>query len=218
MSFNAAERDRLLADPVAFMDSIACMVSQSCSKPDRFGQPDRLTFVSQPGQAYKVVGVGRDDLGLQRVPYYMLKKAGPRDAIWFNAYLIEYEDGKTPLTVLGDKATMCFTANMNGCTLGIGSQATPADALVVTHSNSRGHGSQAANTADQALKAGAAVGAGGELFQPENYRPHGQRQSITFGARSRGAKWQFYFLSYARKAGIIKTYGAKPVTTTTVTG
>jgi hypothetical protein len=122
------------------------------------------------------------------------------------------------MTVLGNKATMCFTANMNGCTLGIGSQATSADPVVVTHSNSRGHGSQAANTADQALKAGAVVGTGGELFQPEDYRPHGQRQSITFGARSQGAKWQFYFLSYTRKSGIIKSYGAKPVSTTKVTG
>jgi hypothetical protein len=68
------------------------------------------------------------------VPNYLLRKAGPRDSIYFDAYIIEYKPANTPLSILGTEATLAFTANMNGCTFGIGAQSTAANGVVVTHS------------------------------------------------------------------------------------
>lgn len=216
-TFDEAARDRFVADPVAFIDNAALMIAGSVSRPELRGQPDRLTLEYQPtATAYRQIDIG-DDVGMQWVPFYILRKARPDDAATFRAYIIEYVDGETPMTTLGREARLAFTANMNGCTLGIGSQPTRHDALVVTHSNSRGFGSQDANTADQRARAGAVVGAGGRLFEPSAYRTHG-KQSITFGVRPRGRKWAFHFLSYRRAQGRVTTYGVRPVITSRVEG
>lgn len=217
MAFSSSDRDRLLADPKAFMDRIVCAVAQECSKPTLFGKPDKLTFAEDPMvRGYRQVWLG-DDIGMDWVPAYMLRKKRGTDTVWFYAYLVEYGDNKTPLTVLGQAATLCFTANMNGCTFGIGSQSTATSSLVVTHSNSRGHGSQEGNVSDQRLKAGFVVGTGGRLFEPEHYRSHG-KQSITFGYRKPGKKWKFCFLSYRRSRGIVTSYGVQDILTNRVTG
>ena len=217
MAFTAGDRDRLLADPKAFMDRVAISVGQDCSKPTLIGKPDQLTFADDPNvRGYRQIDIG-NDIGMDYVPAYLLRKKNGTDTVWFDAYLVEYEDNKTPITVLGQAATLCFTANMNGCTFGIGSQGSPSGSLVVTHSNSRGHGSQEGNISDQRLKAGFVVGTGGGLFEPEHYRTHG-KQSITFGFRKPGQKWQFCFLSYARRSGIITNYGVRDIVTNQVQG
>lgn len=216
--FTAEERDRLLDSPLEFMDGIACQVQQGCYTPTTKGKPDKLTFDLMPDfmTAYKWIPFG-DDIIMRRVPYYSLRKATGNDAVWFEAYLVEFAPGLSPTTTLGSKANLCFTANMNGCTFGIGSQAKPGDSVLVTHSNSRGMGSQEANTADQRTKASAIVGVGGRLFEPEHYRI-GTKQSITFGYRMPGKLWKFGSLSYKMDGNRVMTYGAKKVTTNTVTG
>jgi hypothetical protein len=218
MAFTAADRDRLVLSPRAFLDRAALMVAASCSTPTLYGKPDVLTLEQDEGTtAYRQFLIG-DDVGMDRVPFYILRKAKGTDTVTFSAYLVEYEDGKTPITVLGTAATMCFTANMNGCTFGIGSQANANSGLVVTHSNSRGHGSQDANTADQRFRAGNVVGPDGRLFEPEHYRTN-NKQSITFGYRSPGQLWRFCFLSYQRHTGQrITTYGVQDVVTNQVQG
>lgn len=215
MSFTTQDRDRLLADPRAFMNGIACFVSGTCSKPTLWGQPDDLTFADYGGAVgYRLIEIG-DDFGMERVPVYMLRKKRETDTVWFKAYLVEYEDNKTPITVLGQAARLCFTANMNGCTFGIGSQSGPNGSLVVTHSNSRGHGSTEGNIDDQRLKAGFLVGQGGRLFEPEHYRSN-DKQSITFGFRSPGHLWEFCFLSYRLAQGRITSYGVHDIRTNQV--
>jgi len=215
--FTVADRDRLLADPIAFLDNAAISVAGSVYKPDHFGKPDRLTLVpDEHTPAYKLIQIG-SDFGMRAIPHYLLKKAGPRDAMYFDAYIIEYVATKTPISILGTEATLAFTANMNGCTLGIGSQATASDCLVVTHSNSQGHGSQAANTADQAKKATAVVGEGALLFEPTTYRTN-DKMSITFGVRSRNEKWSFHYLSYRRANQRITSYGVQTIGTNQFSG
>lgn len=219
MPFSAADRDRLVASPRAFLDRAAVMVAASCAKPTLSGKPDLLTLEQDEGtKAYRQIQIG-SDYGMDRVPYYILRKATSADTVTFSAYLVEYQDGKTPITVLGTAATMCFTANMNGCTFGIGSQANANAGLVVTHSNSRGFASQEENAADQRFRASHVVGPDGRLFEPEHYRSN-NKQSITFGYRSPGQLWRFCFLSYQRHIGEgrITTYGVQDVVTNQVQG
>ncbi|MEM6537548.1 MAG: hypothetical protein AAF668_07445 [Pseudomonadota bacterium] len=210
--FNVAERDRLLSDPVAFINNAAFSVSASAYEPELFGRPDRLTMVPDSSvPAYRLFEIG-DDIGMRRVPHYLIKKAGPRDNMYFDAYIIEYKERNTPITILGTEAQLAFTANMNGCTLGIGSQKSATDALVVTHANSKGKGSQQANTDDQATKSRAVAGAGATLLEPTTYRTN-DKMAITFGVRKPTERWRFYYLSYKRSQGRITTYGVHEVTT-----
>jgi hypothetical protein len=232
MPFTITDRDRLIKDPRGFMDGIACMVSGSCYKPEFKGHPDLLTFEDVTfGRAYRDVAIGRD-YGSVEIPYLVLRKATSDDTVVFPAYLIEYEDGKTPTTVLGSAASLAFTANMNGCTLGIGSQSAPNGSLIVTHSNARGQPSQAANTAMQRQaantemqrrQASAVVGRKGKLFEPEHYRSE-DKQAIAFGYRNGKGMWEFAYVSWRRVAKgntdnqvpIVKSYGVKDIATNSV--
>jgi hypothetical protein len=202
MAFTASDCEALLKDPRSFLDGIYFTVAGDCFQPSKSQEPDQLTFgePDRPQIAYRLTDVGSGgDSGMIRIPVYKLRKATNTDgkAVIFDAYLVEYEAGKTPQTVLWNKATLCFTANMNGCTFGIGSQIGPADPVLVTHSNSQGMGSDAARAQDQRSNANAVIGDGGVLLEPEHYRTY-EKQALTFGFRSTGQKWKFCYLSYRR--------------------
>lgn len=220
MPFTAEDRDRLIRDPRGFMDGIACMVSQSCATPTLRGHADLLTFDDCPYmRAFRQLDHGADVI-LRDIPYLILRKAEPDDTVVFPAYLIEYEPGGAPRTVLGTEAALAFTANMNGCTLGIGSQRGPGSACLVTHANAVGQGSQAANTAAQRWDASLVVGRRGRLFEPEHYRTH-DKQAVTFAFRDRGL-WRFAYLSYKLSpvavGFVVKSYGVQDVVTNRVQG
>lgn len=211
-AFTAADRDALIADPRAFMNSIACQVAQSVCVPSVRGRPDRLTFRFIEGHphAYRLGWTANGtDVTMTRVPFFELRKAADGE-VAFDAYIVEYVAGTTPQTTLGTDAQLAFTANMNGCTFGIGSQANAESALVVTHSNSVGHGSQAANALDQHDRALGVVGQGGTLLEPSSYRTH-DKMAVTFGYRSAGQLWRFAYLSYRRAQNRITTYGVVDV-------
>ncbi len=210
-AFSDQDRDDLVADPRTFMASIACEVNHTCFSQSIAGQPDDLTFqFLEDGPISYRQSWTRNDVDFKtRVPVFRLNKAQGGD-VSFKAYIITYITGSTPSTTLGTDAPLAFTANMNGCTLGIGSQANARSAVTVTHSNSAGHGSDDANANDQHQQALGVVGVGGALLEPSVYRTH-NKQAVTFGYRSRGQMWRFAYLSYHRQWGIITTYGVKDV-------
>ncbi|WP_206935699.1 hypothetical protein [Roseococcus thiosulfatophilus] len=220
MPFTADDRDRLIRDPRGFMDGIACMVSQSCSTPSLRGHPDLLTFDDcRYMRAFRQESYGSDTI-LRDIPYLILRMAVPDDSVVFPAYLIEFEAGGAPRTVLGTGAGLAFTANMNGCTLGIGSQRGPGSACIVTHSNAVGQGSQDANTRAQRIAAAPIIGRRGRLFEPEHYRSD-DKQATTFAYRE-GGMWRFAYISYKLTPGavgfVVKSYGVRDVTTNSVAG
>lgn len=210
-SFSAQDRDELIADPRAFMASIGCEVGSSCYNQSIAGQPDLLTFAfDETGTpSYRLDTRNGTDAVMVRLPFFQLRKAQGNE-VSFSAYLVTYAVGATPQTVLGTAARLAFTANMNGCTFGIGNQANANGALTVTHSNSAGHDSTDANSQAQRLQAQALVGQGGTLLEPGTYRTDA-KQAVTFGYRSPGQLWRFAYLSYRRSEGRIITLGVMDV-------
>jgi hypothetical protein len=165
------------------------------------------------------------------IPVWQVSKA-PDGEPYFRSYIADYEQGTTVFTTLGanEHAEFCFTANMNGCTFGLGHPA-PDGTLIVSHGNAANTGDhqnfdgslmgRAGNTALQTSiqysQAKAGHGVGGQVFEPEHYRI-GQRQSVTFGYRARGTGvWSFYFVSYTRAQGVYTSYGVQPMQTNAIT-
>ncbi len=219
MSFTQDECRSFLADPLLWLDSVAISISNVISTPSIKGKPDKLTFRPSAGNGFRSAGTKETP-----IPVYMLSKAKDGEAS-FDAYIAEYVQGKTTPTTLGREADLCFTANMNGCTFGLGTQATAADALLVSHGNAAG--SQGvkglAGVVDPStiveiqnslqLTWARETHGSGQVFEPEHYRKGG-RQSITFGWRKPGKKWKFYFQSYEKPAGNKwLVYGVNPVGT-----
>ncbi|MDA1075607.1 MAG: hypothetical protein O3A63_12735 [Proteobacteria bacterium] len=219
MSFTQDECRSFLADPPGWLDSVAISVSNLISTPSVKGKPDKLTFRPSAGSGFRSAGSKETP-----IPVYMLSKA-KEDEVSFDAYIAEYVQGKTTPTMLGGDASLCFTANMNGCTFGIGTQATPADSLLVSHGNAAG--SKGLSGLAGVVKPSTIleiqnsvqhtwareVHGTGQVFEPEHYRTGG-RQSITFGWREQGKKWKFFFQSYEKVSGSKwLVHGVNPVGT-----
>jgi len=179
-------------------------------------------------------GVTAVDSGGAPIAIWQVVKAQPGEA-YFRSYIADYEQGKTTYTTLGANrhAEFCFTANMNGCTFGLGMQA-PDGTLIVSHGNAANTGTTrnfdsslmsnpatqipALQTAIQYTRAKEGHGIGGQVFEPSHYRI-GQRQSVTFGYRPRAGtgQWQFYYISYTRASGVYTSYGVNPMPTNIIT-
>lgn len=165
------------------------------------------------------------------IPVWQVAKA-PNDEPYFRSYIADYVQGQTTFTTLGSNeyAEFCFTANMNGCTFGLGMQAQDGT-LIVSHGNAANTGvdqnfdsammgqraSVALQTAIQYNRAKEGHGIGGQVFEPEHYR-FGGRNSVTFGYRQRGTGgWSWYFISYLRAQGIYTSFGVQPMVTNAIT-
>lgn len=66
------------------------------------------------------------------IPCYLLLPATDEAAV--DAYWCQYSEDKTYSVVVGSAANLMFTADMNGCSLGVGSRTTNGERLV-THAN-----------------------------------------------------------------------------------
>lgn len=215
MPFTITDRDNLLNDPKGFLGNAFVMVPESCYKPDLKGHPDLLTLEELPDtQAYKEVDLGTD-FGVERIRAFNLKKADQHSTVVFPAYIVEYEKGGTPTTVLGTVGSLAFTATMNGCTFGIGTQRSPSSSVVVTHSNSSGFGSnRTGQYDDQRSNVSSALGGTGALLDPVDYR-NGSTNATTFGYRETGTLWKFAYIAWRPiGGGRFKTYGVRDIDTT----
>jgi len=114
--------------------------------------------------------------------------------------------------MLGDAATYMFTAEMSGCTLGLGSP-NPDGSRLVFHSNLKSGGNT--QRQDQMTEL-AKVGVSSTTLKPSNYRNQelgpGVLQITPFGIREKG-KWKLYYQIHSYQTGSrIDLMGIKPVT------
>ncbi len=151
---------------------------------------------------------------------YKLRKKSAADARGLRVYFCGYEQNSTKSLMLGNDANWMFTATMDGCTFGAGSQAGADGAVRVAHANNAkvaapgvlvgsggGVGGRAAQGRIQAMLATSHVGPGGLLIEPDTYQGADQgMKATTFGHHAAGGVWSFKALSY-RIAGTTWTHG-----------
>ena len=137
----------------------------------------------------------------------------------FKGYFCPYKTDNTLGTVISNKADMMFTAAMDGCSFGIGSEGAQGERLVY-HSNLAGMGSasdQSRQGQAQDMTLRMVLGGRTEtVFSPADYRTDStgeQQRSTTFGLRDVvSGKWSFYSQTYTSQPGAIRTFVLKTVT------
>lgn len=184
--------------------------------------PTKLTLKNKYGAKGKIVG--HEGETAANVAYVVKAQEGES---FFMGYIADYEQGSTVGTMIGTDAHYCFTANMNGCTFGLGSQALPTSPVLVSHGNAANPKSnvysnipkklkEKADRTDEGkalvralqtklqFKRGAKMHPGGVLFQPEHYRGEGANtwDCTTMVYRPTGGKWKIYMQRYHRRGGV----------------
>lgn len=227
MPVDAVATNAFKANPLTFLNT--ALILAPIGNATRHNRSEHLGLAPAPYMGATAVDTAGNALALWQVV-----KAQDGEA-YFRSYIADYQQGATTYTTLGanEHAEFCFTANMNGCTFGLGIQAGDGT-LIVSHGNAANTGaitnfdssgmtniqrqSTALQTAIQYTRAKQGHGAGGRVFEPEHYRV-GARQSVTFGYRPRGSgAWQFHFIGYTRGGGGAYTsYGVQPMPSNLIT-
>lgn len=235
MPIDAAATQAFRNNPVGFLAN--AMILAPFANASRANHSEHMGLV-RLGQGEPVTGTwtARTGPGGPLIPLYQVAKAAVNEASYFRSYIADYHQGQTTFTTLGTNphAQFCFTANMNGCTFGLGSQPTPGSAMVVSHGNAANAGAndnipdylagdtkKALQTAIQYTRAKQGHGITGRVFEPAHYRI-GQRMSVTFGHRAAGQKWAFHFVGYERTGGhgapvVFISHGVGPMLTNAIT-
>jgi hypothetical protein len=170
---------------------------------------------SKPGKTFVQIGV--DDMTSQG----WTVASGPTGAKVFrlytrpdnyspsiSAYICPYGNNEVNTITLGNDCLWMFTALMDGCTFGVGSQGTGANGTVrVAHVNStdatkyqpKDIGQEAQAKLQRNLTK-TQVGRDGSLIEPADYKPMADgstvMQSTTFGTHPLGKAWSFYTQTY----------------------
>jgi hypothetical protein len=206
-----------LANPLTFMDANIVVPAG-----DSIGSTqDTATIHEFCLQLTTVVGkkMGTD------VHVYMLRKRNARDPddSTFYAYWCPYSQNETLSAMLGNSARFMFTATMDGCSFGVGSQRSGY--CRVAHANLGGYGArmESAYGTDNGreLQATGQVnqlqhalgGANIDVINPTDYMndADGVRalKSTTFGVHDVGRDWRFYTQRYWKNG---RTYFLREVT------
>jgi hypothetical protein len=116
----------------------------------------------------------------------------------FGAYWCPYRPNEVGAVTVWNEALTMFTADMTGCTLGVGSQAADG-AVRVAHVNMQKYDKEEDKSSmrdAQRFYASRASGPNARILDPEEYRRGNpfdgdEVHSTTFGVR-RGGVWRFY--------------------------
>lgn len=119
----------------------------------------------------------------------------PQDA--FLSYVCPYQEDVGGTMVLGGDADIMITAEMTGCTFGIGSAAPKSGARMVMHANAASSGtakSAAPQAKAQREMVTGGLGANAALWEPHQYRRSSKtdNRSTIIGVRSPQGDWNFY--------------------------
>jgi hypothetical protein len=142
--------------------------------------------------AAKYGGIGQS---VKVTRQYTIKLASSSDTDAVPAYVCPYVMGETHTAVVGNGAKLMITAEMTGCTFGVGSTTTTG--RMVCHSNDADAGQDGGAAGQEAAQQGAtrdALGEAGQLFEPNQYRS----ATTTVDTRAAivgfqdGADWQFW--------------------------
>ena len=148
-----------------------------------------------------------------KLPVYALRNGANKPTNeQIHAYWCPYSANQTLGVMLGDAADFMFTAEMSGCTLGLGSSNKDGSRMVY-HSNLMSSGTT--QSQDQMTEL-AKVGVSSTALKPANYRNQelgpGVLQITPFGVRTMG-KWNLYYQIHSyQTAARIDLMGIKPVT------
>jgi hypothetical protein len=99
--------------------------------------------------------------------------------------------------MLGDNADLMFTAEMSGCTFGVGSPG-PNGAVRVCHANDMtagAGGGASAQQASQLASTNALLGNNAKVFGPDNYRQvtsDFETRATVVGIRGQNGNWEFW--------------------------
>lgn len=184
-----SDQSDFFADPVAFMQAnvVRCQFIDgssgiSASKP-------MVVTIRQVAEA-TVVGSKTG-----KVFHLSANTAGLSRAEKMPIFWLGYANNTASRMMLNDSAKMMFTANMDGCTLGIGSQAGDGGCLV-SHANmiSAG-GGEAQRSVQEGQLRGVFGDDGFRMIQPASYMPTstgiGGFKATNFGINTNGT-WDFY--------------------------
>jgi hypothetical protein len=204
--------DQLIANPLAFLDkNILVPGIYGPPRDSMKNEPIDMQLVAMPpadGFAKK----HGEQLGIYVVTVPSLVdgivgRGGVKDDKSFKAYFCSYEPGQVFGTIVGAKANFMFTAQMDGCSLGVGHKTADGNRLVY-HANKGGN----ATLQQQDLDAKLGVGNQAAVLGPSDYRVEsgiGHLASTTIGIRTPSTNdWHFYAQIYADDKGITN-FGAK---------
>lgn len=191
-----------LNDPIGFTQTNILLISPGCDT----NMPE---LYKDAVRNFRIVATGiRVAAGNGQV--YQLVPAGENANPVIAAYFCPYSENNAWFTMLGNNARFMFTATVDGCTFGIGSDGGNG-AVRVGHANFStigqkwdrvGQGLERQNSAQrETLKwhLGHWQGTKVNLINPENYvdytDPSHQAATI-FGVRNHLSKWTFYTQKY----------------------
>jgi hypothetical protein len=210
----------LVGDPVGFIKKNLLVLHGDINDPPQAAfQPNgtvRLALQQLPGgpEGYGSLTRARNRKGLAKLfnhitgmkqykamNYYRVVLAGPGTAPneQFSAYICPYRQNEAPNVVLRGDANLMFTAEMTGCSFGIGMPNANGDRRVM-HSNEANQATQNSTAPQEAAQLrDMQRGLGrGHALQPKHYRvvsDDSDQRATTIGVRVGGA-WQFWFQHY----------------------
>jgi hypothetical protein len=198
----------LVDDPINFLNNNIVIVGFEAFGSKHISQPGGVEFLTLLTiDTSKVIGLQTG----KKLPVYKLLPSKTRKNS-FKSYWCPYQREDTLGITVSNKADFMFSAEMNGCSFGVGSEGKGGSRLVY-HSNmgsSAPKGMQA-ETQGQALKdkMGNSLQS---IIAPKNYRIEAGQSylsSTTFGVRNKkNGKWTFYAHVYEMREA---SYSNPPV-------
>lgn len=184
-----SDQSDFFADPVTFMRThvVRCQFIDGSSGISQ-SRPMVVTIRQIPNAT--VVGSRTG-----KVFHLSTNCAGMSRAEKMPIFWLGYAENTASRLMLTDRASMMFTALMNGCTLGVGSQAGDGGCLV-SHANEKQLGGGEAQRAGQETQLRGVFGDQGfRMIQPASYRMTSTGaatfQATNFGILN-GGTWSFY--------------------------
>ncbi len=205
----------LEADPVGFIRHYLLKIANSCNDPPpQAYQADGTILLTLEDVTNIYGGVQRDrnrkgvyalnnwiqgTTQSKATRIYRVRPAVATDAESFAAYICPYRTDASLSKQLGNAASLMFTAEMSGCSFGIGIQSKAG--VLVMHSNEARLATQDSTDPQvqgqlQALQTG---NASARMLQPGMYRHVDDdgmdTRSTTLGIRV-GGKWEFWYQNF----------------------
>jgi hypothetical protein len=134
--------------------------------------------------------------------FFYVNYAQADDPEAFPAYICPYQPDQSLQTVLGQDATLMFTAQMSGCSFGVG--IPTQNSVLVMHSNDGLTGENtpgdttAKRNAQQTSQFNSLTGANAnrKMLQPDSYRIGGGDLRATIIGVRKGHKWDFWYQNH----------------------
>jgi hypothetical protein len=151
-------------------------------------------------QKTNAVGEARRNNTTISVPVMQVERANSTDKGAFLTWIVDYAQNDIKYKTLSSARSFCFTATMNGCTFGIGSQA-PNGVVTVSHANAIAVGSTGGMKNQTERQSQMAVRSDDALNFDANQYDVGVVSGMALNTTLIGiydtGEWSFYYQTYA---------------------